>query len=119
MSDVKSSPATRMFLSVTMPPSAMTAISEVPPPDVNDHVAHGFFNINADSNGCGHGFVYEIDILSSGMLCAIANGTFFYLGYSGRDTDDHAKRRREPALPNIHHFDHAFDHFFSSLKNQQ
>ena len=85
--------------------------------DIDDHIAHRFLNIDADSNCSGHRFMNEIDILASCMLCRILYSAFLYICDPRRDAYDHSVRGCKPRLfILIDHFNHPFNHLLSRLK---
>src|SRR5690349_13226510 len=63
--------------------------------DVNDHIANWLFYINADTECGSHWFVQKINFLCTCLFGAVANGTFFHLGYRGRNTYHHSPTWRE------------------------
>ena len=58
--------------------------------DVYNHVAHGFFNVDADSNRGSHGFVNEVHFFATGMFCAVFDGSLLNICDARGDANDHA-----------------------------
>ena len=65
-----------------------------------------FFNIYSNTQCRCHGFVDHIYFFGTCLLGTIANGTFFYFGNRGRDTDHHPPAGWKKRLFGIDHFDH-------------
>ena len=48
--------------------------------DIDDHISHGFFHVDADAECGGHGLMDEIDFFGARLLGTVANGPFFNFG---------------------------------------
>ena len=59
--------------------------------DVNDHVSHRLFDVDADPYGCGHGLMDQVNILSPCVLGTIGNRPFFNFGDARWNANDHAQ----------------------------
>src|SRR5690606_1559228 len=66
--------------------------------DIDDHVADGLLYIQPDADCRRHGFIDEIDLPRTGMLCRVTDGTLFHLGDAARHADDHIANGGHPAL---------------------
>ena len=85
--------------------------------DIDDHVAARGFYVETDSEGCGHRFINQVDVASSGVFGGVADGADLDFGRSGRDAYDDLQVRREEALMLAVDFaDKTADHHFSGLE---
>src|SRR5690606_12138559 len=67
------------------------------PADVDDHVADGLVDVEADPDGRRHRLVDELDLLGAGVLRRVADGPLLDLGDPARHADHHAADARERA----------------------
>ena len=84
--------------------------------DVDNHVAFGFEDVDADTYGCSHGFMDHADFLGSGLFGAFTHGAFLDIGDAGGDADDHAQRRRHERAVDVGHADKLADEVLSHLE---
>ena len=84
--------------------------------DVDDHVAHRLFHIDADADRRGHGFVDQEHLFRPGMFRAVLDRALLDLGNAGGNADDHPQGRIEQAPAALDHPDHALDHVLRTLE---
>src|SRR5690606_41600078 len=72
--------------------------------DINNHVAHRFFNVDSNSDCSRHRLVDKINFFSAGDFRRVAYSTFLHLRNSGRNTTAHPQERKKPGLPVVNHF---------------
>ena len=82
--------------------------------NIDDHVALRSLYVNTNAQCGSHGFEYQIDVASVGMLCRVANRAELHLGAARRHTNHHAQRRREDTAARVDHLDKATDHLLAS-----
>ena len=75
---------------VTISPREMTATSEVPPPDIDDHAACCFAHGKAGADRRGHRLIDQADVFRACAAGRVMHGALFHLGYAGGDTDHYA-----------------------------
>ena len=95
-----------------MPPSEMQAISEVPPADVDDHVAFGRFDVEPRAQRGGHRFVDHVDLAPACVFGRVAHGADLDVSRSRRDADHHFDRGREEMPRTLDLLYHAAQHQF-------
>src|SRR5690606_12829102 len=84
--------------------------------DVNDHVAHGFFHVDADTHGGSHRLMHQVHLFGAGNFGRVAHGAFFHFSDARWDTDNHPQRREKPTLAVVDHLYHATNHVFGGIE---
>ena len=84
--------------------------------DVDNHIARRFKHVDADTDGSGHRLVNQTHLFGTGLLSRVLDGTFFHLGDTRRDTDDHLQAGREDGVLEINHLDHLTHHVLCGLE---
>ena len=93
-----SSPPVRIEVSDTMPESAMTAISVVPPPMSITMLPVGVSTGRPDADRGRHRLRHHQDLLGAGGLGRVAHRAALHLGDAGGDADDHLGLHPEDVL---------------------
>ena len=74
-----------------MPASEMTAMSVVPPSDIDDHVAARLGDGQPGADGRGHGLVDKVDLGGLGLERGVLDRALLHLGDLRGDPDDDAR----------------------------
>ena len=85
------------------------------PANINDHISDRLFNIQSDTQGSRHGFVYQVCFFAVHVVGRVKYRAFFYFGDTTGDTNDHFQVA-EKVVAATYHFDHTLDHGFGSLE---
>ena len=83
---------------------------------VDNHVALRCFDVDADADGCRHGFEDEVDVTSAGVFGRVAHGTQFYFRTARRHSDDHTQRRREESSLAVDHLHQSAYHLLTGIE---
>jgi hypothetical protein len=87
-------PPTRRESLTTMPPSAMTAISDVPPPMSMMRLPDGPADRDVGADRGGQRLLDEVRVLRAGLEGRVADGALLDAGDARRDADHHVRLER-------------------------
>ena len=84
-----SKPPHRMAWEATTPPREITAVSVVPPPDVDHHVAHRLVDVESGPDGRGHGLLDQMGGRRTGPPGRLLHRPALHGGDGRRHADEH------------------------------
>ena len=85
--------------------------------DIHHHIALGGFHVQADTEGCGHGFVDQVHVTAAGMFRRVTHRTDLH--FRGAGGDAHYQFQvggEEAAVTGIDLADESADHHFRGVE---